>query len=584
MISHDLLSTIIFTIVLGVACIIISEKARIPSIIFLLTVGVISGPDILGVIDPSLLGKGLWILTELAIAVILFEGGLTLNIKNVLHLSKPIINLITIGALITWIGAAVSAKLILGVSWTVAVLFGSLVIVTGPTVIGPLLRTVKVTKGIKTILKWESILIDPVGVIIAVLVLGFFISEEATLMATVSGFAVKIIVGILVGIGGGLLMSRLMKMKLTESSATLTIFAIVFLMFGVSENIIKDSGIMSVTIAGIVIGNLKIPNLSIIKGFKEKLTLLLVSSIFILLAANLKIDEIKSLGLYGIAVVVCLMIIVRPLNIFASVRDSNVTIKEKIFLSWVAPRGIIAAAVASLFTLTLSQRGFEDAPLLSSLTFMTIAITVFVQGITAKPFAELLGVQQTGSKGILILGGNKFSIELAKILSDNGFPVSILDSNKLNCHYAQQQGITAFCGDVLNENIWDEIDLSGTGYFYAATSNNELNSLACINARQAFYRYNIFQIRNSYKEEKQSFNLSSVEANQKYDLSMDITGVSDNLEDRKAEIQMVEPKELSKSGKDDKILLGFNKKIIFSTNPAELAAADKIAVLKSARM
>jgi NhaP-type Na+/H+ or K+/H+ antiporter len=584
MISHDLLSTIIFTIVLGVACIIISEKARIPSIIFLLTIGVISGPDLLGIINPSLLGKGLWILTELAIAVILFEGGLTLNIKNVLHLSKPIVNLITLGALITWIGGAAAAKFILGVSWTVAILFGSLVIVTGPTVIGPLLRTVKVTKGIKTILKWESILIDPVGVIIAVLVLGFFVSEEATLMATISGFAVKIIVGILIGIAGGYLMSLLLKMKLTESSATLMIFAVVFLMFGVSEQIIADSGIMSVTVAGIVIGNLKIPNISIIKGFKEKLTLLLVSSIFVLLAANLKIVELKSLGWHGIAVVACLMFIVRPLNIFASVRDSSVSVKEKVFLSWVAPRGIIAAAVASLFTLTLSQRGFEDAPLLSSLTFMTIAITVFVQGITAKPFAELLGVQQTGSKGVLILGGNKFSIELAKVLSNNGFPVSILDSNKLNCHYARQQGITAFCGDVLDENIWDEIDLSSTGYFYAATSNNELNSLACINAKQAFYNYNIFQIRNSYKEEKQSFNLSSVEANQKYDLSLDIIGVSDSLEDREMEIQTVEPDELGKSDKEEKVILGFNKKIIFSTNPAELTAANKIAVLKSVRL
>ena len=580
MISHDLLSTIIFTIVLGVACIIISEKARIPSIIFLLTIGVISGPDLIGVINPSLLGRGLWILTELAIAIILFEGGLTLNIKNVLHLSKPILNLITIGALITWIGGAMAAKLILGVSWTVAILFGSLVIVTGPTVIGPLLRTVKVTKGIKTILKWESILIDPVGVIVAVLVLGFVVSEEATLMGTIAGFAVKIIIGILVGIAGGFLMGQLMKTKLTESSATLMIFAVVFLMFGISENIIEGSGIMSVTVAGIVIGNLKIPNLNIIKGFKEKLTLLLVSSIFILLAANLKIAEIKSIGLYGIAVVVCLMIIVRPLNIFASVRDKSITFKEKIFLSWVAPRGIIAAAAASLFTLSLSQRGFEDAQLLSSLTFMTIAVTVFVQGITAKPFAKLLGVEQTGSKGILILGGNKFSIELAKILSDNGFPVSILDSNKLNCHYAEHEGITAFCGDVLDENIWDEIDLTSTGYFYAATSNNELNSLACINARQAFYRYNIFQIRNSYKEEKQTFSQSSVEGNQKYDLSIDIMGVSDNLEDRKAELRVMDPEQTANLNKDVKILLGFNKKIIFSTNPAELTAAGKIVILK----
>ena len=174
-------------------------------------------------------------------------------------------------------------------------------------------------------------------------------------------------------------------------------------------------------------------------------------------------------------------------------------------------------------------------------------------------------------------------IELAKILSDNGFPVSILDSNKLNCHYAEHEGITAFCGDVLDENIWDEIDLTSTGYFYAATSNNELNSLACINARQAFYRYNIFQIRNSYKEEKQTFSQSSVEGNQKYDLSIDIMGVSDNLEDRKAELRVMDPEQTANLNKDVKILLGFNKKIIFSTNPAELAAASKIAVLKQIR-
>jgi NhaP-type Na+/H+ and K+/H+ antiporter len=362
------------------------------------------------------------------------------------------------------------------------------------------------------------------------------------------------------------------------------IFAVVFLMFGISENIIRESGIMCVTIAGIVMGNLKVPNLNIIKGFKEKITLLLVSSLFILLAANLKIADINALGWGGIAVVLCLMFIVRPLNIWASVRDSSVTFKEKLFLSWIAPRGIIAAAVASLFSLTLAQHGFKEASMLSSLTFMTIAITVFIQGITAKPLASMLGVLQTGSKGILILGGNQISIRLAKILSDNEIPVSILDSNKLNCGYAQQEGITSFCGDVLNENIWDEIDLTSMKYMLAATSNNELNSLACINARQVFNRYNIYQFRNSYKEEKQTFKLNNVEGNQKYDLSLDVIGVSEKLDEKEMEMQTVSPDELGKPDSETNIvLLGINKGIIFSTNPAELTDAVKIVRLKSVR-
>ncbi len=582
MITQDLLGTIIFTIVFGVSAVVISEKTRIPSIIFLLFIGAVSGPEILGLVNPPLLGRGLWILTELAIAIILFEGGLTLNIQNVLHLSKPVINLITIGALVTWAGAAVFSKLILDISWTVALLFGSLVIVTGPTVIGPLLRAVHVTKGIKTILRWEGILIDPVGAIIAVLVLGFFVSEEATLLGTISGFAGKIAVGTLIGIAGGLLMSRLMRLNLSESSATLSIFAVVFLMFGISESIIEESGIMCVTIAGLVMGNLKVPNLNIIKGFKEKITLLLVSSIFILLAANLNLGEIKSLGWHGVAVVACLMFIVRPLNIFLSVRDSNITFRGKLFLSWIAPRGIIAAAVASLFSLTLAQHGFEEASLLSSLTFLTIAITVFVQGITAKPAASLLGVLQTGTRGVLILGGNQISIGLAKILNENAIPVKILDSNKLNCNYAEQEGISSFCGDVLNENIWDEIDLTNMKFMIAATSNNELNSLACINARQVFRRDNIFQIRNSYKEEKQTFKINSVQGNQKFDLSLDIMGLSEKIDDKEMSIEAVNPENLGKPDAETNIiLLGINKDVIFSTNPAELALAEKIVRLKT---
>src|SRR5690606_38079011 len=239
------------------------------------------------------------------------------------------------------------------------------------------------------------------------------------------------------------------RMRISESISTLSIFAIVFLIFGISEIVIPESGIMSVTIAGIVMGNMKVPNISAIKGFKEKLTMLLVAVLFILLAANLRLSELSAIGWSGVLVVLGLIFIVRPLNIFASVREKDITLKDKIYLSWISPRGIIAAAVASLFSVTLAEHGFENSSLLVSLTFMTIFITVILQGFTASPVAKLLGVLQQGRNGVIILGGNSFCVALAKELSNNSIPVLLVDSNTLNCHLARQEGITTECGDIL---------------------------------------------------------------------------------------------------------------------------------------
>lgn len=578
MLEHPLLVTIVATIVLGVSAQVLAERTGLPSIIYLLTTGVVFGPDVLDIVRPELLGRGLFAITALSVAIILFEGGLTLDIRNVRHVSTSVLNLITVGALVTWVGATLSAWLILDISWTMAILFGSLVIVTGPTVIGPLLRTVRVKKEVRTILKWEGILIDPVGAIIAVLVLGFVVVEGATLGGTILGFLGRIIFGMAIGFAGGFLMTRLMNLRLSESIATLLIFAVVFLMFGTAELLIKESGIMSVTIAGIVMGNMRVPNLAQVKGFKEKLTLLMVSVLFVLLAANLRVSEIQSLGMGGVLVVLCLMLVIRPLNIWASVRERALTINDKLFLSWIAPRGIVAAAVASLFTLTLEQHGFAGARLLSSLTFLTIGVTVLVQGVTARPVARLLGVLQTGTSGILILGGNNIALGIARELTNHGIPVAIVDSNKRNTQHAEREGITAYPGDILDDQTWDEMDLSAFGYFLAATSNNELNSLACVRAGQVFKRDRIYQIRNSYKTEKQAFVLSMTEGNQQYDLSLDVVGLSNDLRTGKRRIESVPPSALQSALREEEILLlGIGRDdLIFSTDARTLGSANHV--------
>lgn len=580
MLEHPLLVTIVATIVLGVSAQVLAERTGLPSIIYLLSMGVVFGPDLLDVVRPELLGRGLFAITALSVAIILFEGGLTLDVRNVRHVSRSVLNLITIGALVTWAGATLSARLILDVSWIVAILFGSLVIVTGPTVIGPLLRIVRVKREVRTILKWEGILIDPVGAIIAVLVLGFVVVEGTTLGGTIASFLGRIIFGAGIGLAGGFLMTRLMKLRLSESISTLLIFAVVFLMFGTAELLIQESGIMSVTIAGIVMGNMHVPNLAHVKGFKEKVTLLMVSVLFVLLAANLRVAEIQALGWEGVFVVLSLMCIVRPLNIWASVRERALSIKDKLFLSWVAPRGIVAAAVASLFTLTLEQHGFAGARLLSSLTFLTIGITVLVQGVTAKPVARILRVLQSGTGGVLILGGNNIVFGIARELRNHGIAVAIVDSNKRNTLQAEREGITAYLGDILDEQTWDEMDLSSFGYFLAATSNNELNSLACRRAGQVFKRDYIYQLRNSYKNEKQAFPLSMVEGNQQYDLSVDVVGISNDLRAGKRMIESVPPSTMQSSSGEDVFLCGIGvEEMIFSTDPETLRSASRVVRL-----
>ena len=579
MISHDLLITIVITITLGVAGQLLGEKTRLPAIIYLLGLGVLFGPDLIGWVDPSLLGKGLYALTFLSVAIILFEGGLTLQVKNVKQVSKPVLYLISLGALITWAGGALLCKILLDTSWTMAILYGSLVIVTGPTVIGPLLKTVRVKKSIRTILKWEGIMIDPVGAIIAVLALAFVVSEEASIADTIMGFGVRILFGTFIGLVGGYIMTYIQRMRISESISTLSIFAIVFLIFGVSEIVIPESGIMSVTIAGIVMGNMKVPNISAIKGFKEKLTMLLVAVLFILLAANLRLSELSAIGWSGVLVVLGLIFIVRPLNIFASVREKDITLKDKIYLSWISPRGIIAAAVASLFSVTLAEHGFENSSLLVSLTFMTIFITVILQGFTASPVAKLLGVLQQGRNGVIILGGNSFCVALAKELSNNSIPVLLVDSNTLNCHLARQEGITTECGDILSDEFWDEMDKSQMNYFLAATSNNELNSLSVQAAKEHIEKENLYQVRNAYRGQTQEFDIKKVAGNQNYDVSIDILGVSSEIQYGKAEIKVI-PRD--KVTENSRILMGVTEKDkpVFANDISDIPDVTRVIVLE----
>ncbi len=370
----------------GILCQWIAWRVRVPAIIPLLAAGFLVGP-VLGWLNPQEEFQNLFYpMVSMAVAVILFEGALTLTWREVRSVASTVRNLLTIGAAITWVGGALAAHYIVGMSWELAFLFGALIIVTGPTVIAPLLRNVRPTEKISSVLKWEGILIDPIGATVAVLVLGFIIAgTQASLGGAALSFLRIAGVGLSLGLAGGYAIYLLLHYYLVpDFLRDIVTLAMVLGVFAVSSALAAESGLLAVTVMGVLLANTDLRKLREILYFKEKLSVLLISSLFILLAANISMDDLAYLDWRSFVVLAVVILVLRPLGILFSTWGSNLSNKERLFLAWVAPRGIVAAAVSSLFAYELLHLGVDEARILEPLTFLIIVGTVLIQGGTAK--------------------------------------------------------------------------------------------------------------------------------------------------------------------------------------------------------
>lgn len=481
--------TIALALVFGLIAQVISQHLRMPSIVLLLAAGVLIGPDGLNLIQPDTLGAVLQAIVGYAVAIVLFEGGMNLNAKRLLKESKTIQKLITIGAFITAFGGALAAHFLMHWSWEISILFGTLVIVTGPTVIGPLLRRIKVNQNIHTILEAEGVLIDPIGAIIAIVALEIVIHPSGGAFATgILDVLLMLGTGALLGLAGGYLIALLMKPKnlIPEGLENIFVLAIVLALFHVCNEIQPESGIASVTVAGVVVGNIKTRALRDLMDFKEQLTVMLIALLFVLLAADVRLSEISELGTPGLWTVALLIFLVRPLNIFVSTIHSNLSFSERAYLSWIAPRGIVAAAVASFAAITLNNAGIEGGDKLRALVFLVIAVTVVLQGLSGGLVAQLLKVRRPTNKGYAMLGANEFARLLGRILRDRGEPVLLLDSNPEAVRDAEHDGFKVIFGNGLEERTMQRASLGDYATCIGFTTNEEVNLLFINRVRQEF--------------------------------------------------------------------------------------------------
>jgi NhaP-type Na+/H+ or K+/H+ antiporter/mannitol/fructose-specific phosphotransferase system IIA component (Ntr-type) len=493
--GNVVVSTLALSAAVGGMLMVLAKRLRIPGIVLLLFGGVLLGPEGLGLVQPATLGPTLNVLVAVAVGLILFEGGLTLNVDGYRTASEVIRNLLTIGVAVTWLGTALAIWLIFRPDPSFAVLAASLVIVTGPTVIQPILKRIRLKWKLHNILHWEGVLIDPVGVFLAVLAFEWVVGGAGD--AAFAHLLIRISGGLLIGVGGGLLISWLLQRRLVpEDMVNVFMVAAALLVFGATEAIISEGGLLSVTVAGLICGSRQPPALKAIVEFKSVLTDLLIGFVFILLTARLQLQQFIDFGMAGFGLVAVVILVIRPLSVWASTRGAGLAPRELFFLFWVAPRGVVAASMASLFALTLAEQGrFENPAFIESFVYSVIFATVLLQGFTAGPLCRLLGLREKDPDGWLIVGAHRIGREVARFLEQvRGVPVALVDGNRGAVREAREEGLKAFYADAREADaIVDRPELRGVGKLLAFTDNEDLNELLCNKWAPVFGRGNLYR-------------------------------------------------------------------------------------------
>ncbi|MEE9361946.1 MAG: cation:proton antiporter [Cellulophaga sp.] len=500
-------------IILGILAQWVAWRFKIPAILPLILIGLLVGPisaeflteDGQKFIEPIWNGEkglfpghGLFYFVSLAIGIILFEGGLTLKVGEIKNIGSVITKLITVGALITFIGAGVATHYIFDLSWQISFLFSGLIIVTGPTVITPILRNVPLKKDISAILKWEGILIDPIGALVAVLVFEFISvggGQEFTKTALAEFGKI-----VLFGCTFGFTFAHALNFSIKKNwipHYLLNVFSLASVLgvFVLSDTFAHESGLLSVVVMGMVLGNINATYLKELLYFKESLSVLLISILFILLSANINMEDLELIYNWRtVALFAVVILIIRPLGVFVSSRGSTLKTNEKLFISWVGPRGIVAAGIASLFGLKLTQTGVVGAEYITPLVFMIVLGTVLLNATTARIFAKIVGVFLKKSEGILIIGASKASLLIAEYLKKNDRHVVLIDNNASNIEKAIEMKLDAFVADIYADSLADNIELNDIGYLMALTGNSDINKYAIAKFKNKFGENGAFRL------------------------------------------------------------------------------------------
>ncbi len=477
--------------------------SKLPAIVLLTVVGLVAGP-VSGWLQPSHdLGEFFEPLIKLGVAVILFEGGLTLRFHEFRQAAHGVMRLVTIGVVLSFMLGSVAAHYIGGLSWAVAVIFGAIIVVTGPTVIIPLLRQSRLRRRPASFLKWEGIVTDPTGALLTVVLFGYLSAngkDDIERLAAEVGFGLTF--AALLGIGVGYMLGQLFRRGFVPEYLKGPSALVAALGVYVGANtLLNEAGLLAATLLGLTLGNMRLPSIDEIRRFKEYVTLILVSAVFILLAAEFKFSTLLALHWRAGALLAIVIFAVRPLSIWLSTIHAGMSWQERALLAWIAPRGIVAAAVAGVFGPAMVAAGYSDGEMLLPLIFTLILLTVTAHGFTIGVLARRLGLSAEGAHGVLIVGASPWTVGLAKVLKEKEVPVMIVDSSWHRLRPARQGGLLVYYGDVLSEASEQRLEFNDYGCVLAATDNDAYNAMVCTHFAAEMSRHRVFQLPDMTSEE-----------------------------------------------------------------------------------
>lgn len=481
---------------LGVGAQWLAWRLKLPAIVLLAAVGLIMGPG-LHLIHPSRdFGEFLRPVVSLCVAIILFEGGLSLRIRELKVAATGVRRLVYLGVPLAWSFSSICAHFVGGLDWPVSVVFGAIMVVTGPTVIMPMLRHAALNRRIASYLKWEGIINDPIGALLAVLVFQFFIFQGAGSgwQVVLLSIGLAIVAGLVFGgIGGWLIGRAFREGYVPEYLKSPVLLGLVLVVYAVSDMIQKEAGLMAVTIMGIVVGNMDLPGIGDMKRFKEYITIMLVSVVFVSLTADLDVGSLDEIGWRGIGIVLAIMFVARPAAIMLATAGAKMELRERLLLSWIAPRGIVAAATAGLMGPRLVDAGY-DAKVLLPLVFAIIFATVFSHGLTINWLAGRLGLASMHRDRVLIVGASPWTVALAQLLHDMKVNVLLSDTSWHNLRPARLAGIPVFYGEILSEFAEESVELAHIRTVLAATRNDAYNALVCTAVAPEIGQWRVMQL------------------------------------------------------------------------------------------
>lgn len=505
----DLTSALVLVGLLSIFCQYLAYRIKLPAILPLLVIGILVGP-VTGVIDADqIFGDLLFPVVSLSVAIILFEGSLTLRFGDLGGHGSMVRNLCTSGAIVTWCLVAAITHLIIGISWEMAFLFGAIVTVTGPTVIVPMLRTVRPSTKLSNILRWEGIIIDPIGALLAVLVYEYIISTQDALSHTLWAFGKTVGIGLVIGAIMGYLLGIALRSNLIPHYLRNT--AVLTLMLGAfagSNMMAHESGLLTVTIMGMWLANMRDVDVDDVLEFKETLSVLLISGLFILLASRIQLDSILSLGWGAVFIILAILFIVRPVSVVISALGTGLNWREQAFLSWVAPRGIVAAAVSALFSLKLEILEYEQIELLVPLVFLVIITTVVFQSLTSVHVAQWLGIRAPKPNGYLIFGGGAFCRMFAKELLANDIKVCVADTNWDAIRSARMDNIPTYFGNPMSEHASRTLDFTLFGRVLVMSPYRQLNPMVTFHFEGEMGKGTVLGLSNNEQQQRPSHQIS----------------------------------------------------------------------------